>query len=556
MFALSSLRLTCITLAALAGAFVVALLCAPAAPVRAAGTVGNDTAASCTSKALADAIAAGSGDITFACGAAPVTIVITQPGGLIIPGGVQITIDGNNKIESSGGLASRVFVVNGGGSLTLKNLSVVKGSSLSDDGGAIRNDGTLNIYGCLFADNQTSDSWSGGAILSYGPLNIGNREFRHNQAGNGGAIYPRFAAAVTVITGTTFDFNFTTNATNGWGGAMLLWDGAPVTLVQDNFHDNSARIYGGAVYVQGPSGLTISATQFYSNAGQVSPSQGGAIFSQGTLSVTNSTFDSNHAGNGGAIFMHSGATGILRSLFTRNWAVFGGAYEQEAGELFATDSWFSGNGYDQDGTPRTVNGGAIENAGGNAVLNNLTMNGNWSSVGSGFFQGGTSSLTNVTISGNRANKGGGITQLSGDMTLTHVTVYQNSATSGTGGIERDSGTVTVRNTIVANNTGGNCDAPFASYAFSLSSDSSCGFGIGRDNVTIQLMGLYNYGGFAPTHLPFASSPAVDNATLLYCPATDQRGVLRAGKGSACDVGAVERIPGEQGPALFLPLVRR
>ncbi len=105
IFARSSRRLTCITLAALAGAFVVALLCAQAAPVRAAGTVGNGTAASCTSKALSDAIAAGSGNITFACSAAPVTIVITQPGGLIIPGGVQIRMDGNNKIELSGGLA-------------------------------------------------------------------------------------------------------------------------------------------------------------------------------------------------------------------------------------------------------------------------------------------------------------------------------------------------------------------------------------------------------------------------------------------------------------------
>jgi hypothetical protein len=49
-----------------------------------------------------------SGNITFACGATPVTIVITQPGGLIIPGG----------------------------SLTLKNLSVAKGLSLSGDGRA------------------------------------------------------------------------------------------------------------------------------------------------------------------------------------------------------------------------------------------------------------------------------------------------------------------------------------------------------------------------------------------------------------------------------------
>ena len=115
--------------------------------------------------------------------------------------------------------------------------------------------------------------------------------------------------------------------------------------------------------------------------------------------------------------------------------------------------------------------------------------------------------------------------------------------------------VKVRNTIVANNTGGNCDTPIASNAFSLSSDSSCGFGSGRDNVIILLMALYNTGGFAPTHLPYAGSPAVDNASLLYCPTTDQRGVPRP-KGAGCDVGAVERIPGELAPVAFLPIVRR
>ena len=49
---------------------------------------------------------------------------------------------------------------------------------------------------------------------------------------------------------------------------------------------------------------------------------------------------------------------------------------------------------------------------------------------------------------------------------------------------------------------------------------------------------------------------MDNATLLYCPTKDERGVLRAGKGASCDVGAVERILGEIAPVIFLPLVKR
>ena len=35
----------------------------------------------------------------------------------------------------------------------------------------------------------------------------------------------------------------------------------------------------------------------------------------------------------------------------------------------------------------------------------------------------------------------------------------------------------------------------------------------------------------------------------------ERGVLRP-QGAGCDVGAVERIPGELAPVAFLPIVRR
>jgi predicted outer membrane repeat protein len=526
VFTLSSLRLAWITLAALAGAFVLALLWAPAVPVRSAptrpaGTVGNGTPGSCTSKALADALAAGSGTISFACGPAPVTILITQSGGLIIPGGVQVTLEGDHQIELSGGLAWRVFTVNGGASLTLRNLSVVKGYSPGDDGGAIYNGGELTVEGCLFADNQTAAPYAGGAIVSYGPLSIDNSEFRHNQAGNGGAVYPRFAGAVTVITGTTFDGNAAITGTDGWGGA-LLWDGAPVTLVGNTFRDNVARHDGGAVYVEGASGLTVSATAFISNAAQAITSGGGAIYSQGTLSVTASTFAANHASDvGGAILTAGGTTGLRRSAFVGNWAVVGGAYSQLTGALFASDSWFSGNGYDPSNGPFTNQGGAIDNEGGTVVLNNLTLNGNWASFGSGYFQDSlrvtASALQNVTVSGNAANYGGGLYQLGGSTTLTNVTVYQNKAAVETGGIESISRTLTVRNTIVADNAGGNCNVPLVSPAFDLSSDASCGFGFGRDNVNVQLLGLYNSGGFAPTHLPKAGSPAVDNASLLYCP---------------------------------------
>jgi Right handed beta helix region len=518
-------------------ALIAALLCVSAAPALADVTVGTGTPASCTSAALETAIAAGSGNITFACGAAPAVILITKPGGLVIPSGVQIAMDGSNKIELSGGLATRIFLVSSGGTLILKNLSIMHGFSGTDDGGAIRNDGTLTVAGCTFSNNETSNVWSGGAIVSYGPLNISSSEFRSNQAGNGGAIYPRFAAAVTTITDTTFDLNGTTNTTNGWGGAILVWSGANVTLTRNILHDNTA-LSGGAIFVEGASALTISASQFHNNSGL-----GGAIYNEGFVEIDGSTFQANQGGtDAGAILAVSGSTNIHRSSFTQNWAMFGGAIEQLGGQILADDLWFYGNGYDLSGTPTTVNGGAIEIYAGNANLGDLTLSGNWANTGGALYLLDDTFLTNVTISGNHADIAGGIEQFSGHATLTNVTIYQNTATSGAGGIHRaveSTGPVTVRNTIIANNTGGNCSGAFDSSAFNLSSDGTCGFGAGRDNVNPQLAALSNTGGYAPTHVPLPGSPAIDDASNTFCPTTDERGVVRAGKGAGCDVGAVE-----------------
>ncbi len=64
--------------------------------------------------------------------------------------------------------------------------------------------------------------------------------------------------------------------------------------------------------------------------------------------------------------------------------------------------------------------------------------------------------------------------------------------------------------------------------------------------------LTNNGGFTPMQMPFPPSKAIDGGSA--CPALDQRGVGRVGP--ACDIGAVEYVPGVPTPDLFLPLIMR
>src|SRR5437762_7072825 len=147
------------------------------------------------------------GTITFSVAG---TIILDPTKGPLPTITKNVTINGGATVEISGNDAIRIFNVAAGATLTLNNVIVSHGNSVSDDGGAVNNLGTLNLNNAKFFNNATSASWSGSAILSWGPLNIVNSEFANNNGG-GGAVKPRSANAVTTITGSSFHDNHSTH---------------------------------------------------------------------------------------------------------------------------------------------------------------------------------------------------------------------------------------------------------------------------------------------------------------------------------------------------------
>src|SRR6266545_4277792 len=358
-------------------------------PAQAANQVVTD----CSDDTQFSSLLAGGGTITFDCGAGPHTILISSQKSInaptIIDGGGTITLDGQN--------AYRLFDV--GAALTLRQIVLTQGY-FNGDGGAIRitDSGTLSLETSTIRDSRATAS--GGAILSYGPLTITNSVLENNQALNGGALYPRFAGARTMIVGSVLRDNQATDTTNGWGGAILAWDGAPVTIEGSDIYSNTAQ-YGGGIYNFAHSVLTLQGnTRLRNNAAVV---DGGGLYNEGTATLTNVILSGNSAND---------------------------------------------------------NGGGIANFSEGAVvtLTNVTLSGNSATAfGGGITSNGTATLTNVTLSGNRADfEGGGIAS-NGTTTLTNVTLSGNRADFEGGGILRGSGSVTVRNTIVANSpAGGDC----------------------------------------------------------------------------------------------------
>jgi hypothetical protein len=322
------------------------MLAFPASLLLAGGTVTN-----CSDDTQFSSLLAGGGTVIFNCGTALINLSNTQ----VISAGT--TIDGSDRITLSGQNVRRLFVVSSGASLTLRKVVLTNGFS-SGNGGAIYNGANGGDGGVLILESTTIRdslaSFSGGAIVSTGPLTITNSLLEGNRALNGGALYPRFSGAKTTIVNSVLRNNHATDTTNGYGGAILNWDGAPVTIEGSDIFGNSAQ-YGGAIYNFPNSSLTLN---------------GGTIHD-------NTTFNDN-----GSVFNDHSGTATLSNV-----TLSGNSVNNSVGAGF----------YNYVGT---------------ATLTNVTLSGNSASngsIGGGFANiFGSATLTNVSIGGNSANKGGGI----------------------------------------------------------------------------------------------------------------------------------------------------
>ncbi len=155
-------------------------------------------------------------------------------------------------------------------------------------------------------------------------------------------------------------------------------------------------------------------------------------------------------------------------------------------------------------------------------------------------------------------QGGGIFN-DGKATISFSSIVGNAAYSEQGntggGIFQTGGSLTLKSTLLANNsTGGSCSGTATSDGYNLSDDSSCTFltatGDQNDitNAATYLGPLQNNGGPTTTIALLRGSPgstAIDAVPLSACTdasgnpvITDQRGVYRP-QGSGCDVGAYE-----------------
>ena len=397
----------------------------------------------------------------------------------------DLTISGAGAATTiiDGGALDRVFDVLGPGTV---NQPV---STVEIAGVTIRNGNTLPSGGGIYSDHAT--------------LTISSSTISGNTGSHGGGIYS--------AGGTVALSNSTVSGNTAWlgNGGGIRGAGATLTISSSTVNDNTAAGDAGGIYGGGgPATLNSSTVN-----GNSAANRGGGIYNTSTLTISSSTVSGNSAvTHGGGIYSQIGTAILNNSEVSSNMAgTFGGGINAGLGTL---------------------------------ALNRSTVSGNSAGRGGGIYNSSaTATLSNSTVSGNSASVVGGGIQTSAAVTLSSSTVGANSAIAGGGGIQISSGgTMTLKNTIVASASGGDCGGiGLTSLGYNIDSDGTCGLsGTGDLSSVNPLLGpLQNNGGPTETHALLAGSPAVD-AGSPDCPppATDQRGVARP-LSAACDIGAFE-----------------
>ena len=246
--------------------------------------------------------------------------------GIGVFNGQKVRLYSDDNRVLSGQNATRVVYAEANSELTLDTLTLADGTpgGGQSNGGAVYHLGSLDAIDVAFKNNAVATSsdeeapnFSGGAIFAKGALTLDGCTFTSNTASKSGG-------CVAVLTTATVSDSTFVSCTAEKGGAIASvehWDsgtvwGAISSVAGSTFTSNSAG-EGGAIF-----GLVSSITwsTFSANGNADDTNQGGAVYNKdAALSITNSVFDANIAGdNAGALYSDNAAVSLTGVTFTDN----------------------------------------------------------------------------------------------------------------------------------------------------------------------------------------------------------------------------------------------
>ncbi len=262
--------------------------------------IGSGTAAGCTSAAVVSAVAKG-GVITFDCGPAPVTIVLTRTA-KVRNTSARVVLDGGGLVTLSGAGKRRILYQN-----TCDAAQVWTTSHCQD-----QSTPRLTVQNLTFADGnstgETTDGGGGGAIFDRGGrLTVINSRFVRNRCDStgpdlGGAavrVLDQYQDSPVYVVASTFGGAPGQGGRCSNGGALSSI-GVSWVVLNSLLTDNSAIGRGANPAAAGTPG----------------GGSGGAIYADGntfTVRIAGTRIERNHAveGGGAVFFVSNDRTGSL-----------------------------------------------------------------------------------------------------------------------------------------------------------------------------------------------------------------------------------------------------
>jgi hypothetical protein len=258
----------------------------------------------------------------------------TFEGGAIINYGNMIITNCKFTNNTAGG--------NGGGIVNAGNLVVTscilqENSAPTSMGGGICNWDTMTITGSFIQQNQAI---IGGGILNGGEMTITDSTIQQNQGENGGGIenYDILNIIGSIIQGNTAPYG---------GGILNIGTlNVDTSIIQDNTASGAGSFGGGISNYRGFSEgrVTITDSTIQRNTAE----NGGGIFNLDTLTIISSTIKDNTATIGGAIFNNhtEDVYGTVAANFNRIVGNSPNAIQNEGGSVNAKYNWWGYNNPD------------------------------------------------------------------------------------------------------------------------------------------------------------------------------------------------------------------
>ena len=301
---------------------------------------------------------------------------------------------------------------------------------------------TATIRRCRFEDS-TAPSGSGVYAVRSSVALRDSRFVRNEGILGGAAVYLDRCLAVDVRTCT-----FAENLVAELNGAGIFSNATKSLSVRNSVFLRNAAGNGAAVYVVGGK-LDVIASEFESNTANVSA---GAVFvDDASLTLESTSFSNNTAKNlGGAVHVRQSSQASVRYLTCRNCsAATGGCMHFMQTSFTLNDSFVYGN------SALTSGGGIATENSEYAHISRCVFRGNFANRGGGAeISAAESNIQDTEIASNRANaSGAGYDIRGGVFSFSNCTFERNTVEGYGGGLTcAENGRLAVRDTVFQNNT--------------------------------------------------------------------------------------------------------